>query len=135
RQGIPMPWEAGGTGSTNVGPAAPAGQAAPAPQQPTPVTATTAVSSNGMSGTAGGLPPLPRKPLNNSVISAEQAYRKRKGIAPLSDAEVECLKQGLPMPWEPGGQMPAMTNVEPAASAWAPSAPGVAGQGCSAGQA
>ena len=119
RQGVPMPWEAGGT------PVAAAVSAPAAPQPAQSVTASTAVSSNGMSGTAGGLPPLPRKPLNNSVISAEQAYRKRKGIAPLSDAEVECLKQGVPMPWEPGGQMPAMANVVPAAPASqaAPAAP------------
>src|SRR5207248_3133634 len=112
RQGVPMPWEAGGT---PVAAASSAPIPAAAPAQPASIAATTAVSSNGMSGTAGGLPPLPRKPLNNSVISAEQAYRKRKGIAALSDAEVECLKQGLPMPWEPGGQMPSMpANVAPA---------------------
>src|SRR5947207_13600381 len=116
RQGVPMPWEAGGT---PVAAASSAPTAATAPAQPAQsVTASTAVSSNGMSGTAGGLPPLPRKPLNNSVISAEQAYRKRKGIAALSDAEVECLKQGLPMPCEPGGHMPSMpANVAPAESA------------------
>src|SRR5438552_2591562 len=54
-------------------------------------------------GMLGGLPPLPRKPLNPSLIAAEQAYRKRKGLPLLSDADIEALKAGVPMPWEVGG--------------------------------
>src|SRR5437762_3436214 len=70
-------------------------------------------------GVLGGLPALPRKALNNSVISAEQAYRRKKGMPLLTDAEVECLKQGLPMPWEPGGATPDAAAV---AAASAPAA-------------
>src|SRR6185437_7782423 len=54
-------------------------------------------------GVLGHLPPWPRKPLNNSVIAMEQAYRQRKGLPGLNDAEVEALKAGVPMPWEGGG--------------------------------
>jgi cytochrome b6-f complex iron-sulfur subunit len=61
----------------------------------------------------GHLPPLPRKPLNNSVIAMEQAYRQRKGLPALTDAEVEALKAGVPMPWEAGG---AGASVAPASS-------------------
>lgn len=68
-------------------------------------------------GILGHLPPLPRKALNNSVIAMEQAYRQRKGLPLLSDAEVEALKAGVPMPWEAGGSAPA---AAPAASAPAP---------------
>jgi cytochrome b6-f complex iron-sulfur subunit len=51
----------------------------------------------------GHLPPLPRKALNNSVIGMEQAYRQRKGLPLLSDADIEALKAGQPMSWEEGG--------------------------------
>ncbi|HJT00523.1 MAG TPA: Rieske 2Fe-2S domain-containing protein [Terriglobales bacterium] len=61
----------------------------------------------------GHLPPLPRKPLNNSVIAMEQAYRQRKGLPALTDAEVEALKAGVPMPWEAGG---TGASVAPASS-------------------
>ena len=64
-------------------------------------------------GILGHLPPLPRKPLNNSVIAMEQAYRQRKGLPGLTDAEVEALKAGVPMPWEAGG---AGASTAPAAS-------------------
>ena len=53
-------------------------------------------------GILGHLPPLPRKALNNSVIGMEQAYRQRKGLPLLSDADIEALKAGEPMPWERG---------------------------------
>ena len=102
RQGVPMSWEAGGSGIAAAPAAATA--APPAPQAAAP--AAPAAPSTPMSNTAGGLSPLPRKALNNSVISAEQAYRKRKGMPQLNEAEIYCLKQGLPMPWEPGGVMP-----------------------------
>jgi cytochrome b6-f complex iron-sulfur subunit len=54
-------------------------------------------------GILGHLPPWPRQALNNSVIGMEQAYRKRKGLQLLTDADVEALKAGVPMPWEQGG--------------------------------
>src|SRR5271167_4665951 len=53
-------------------------------------------------GILGHLPPLPRKALNNSVIGMEQAYRQRKGLPLLSDADIEALKAGQPMSWESG---------------------------------
>jgi cytochrome b6-f complex iron-sulfur subunit len=124
KAGEPMPWEPGGD-PTKVA-AAPAGES-PASTQAAPQAAPQAaavVASAPMSNIQGGLPNLPRKALNNSVISAEQAYRMKKGLALLSDAEVECLKQGLPMPWEPGGKMPDMSAV--AAAAPAASAPAAA---------
>src|SRR5579872_4273655 len=53
-------------------------------------------------GVLGHLPPWPRKALNNSVIGMEQAYRQRKGLPLLSDADIEALKAGQPMAWESG---------------------------------
>lgn len=70
-------------------------------------------------GVLGHLPPLPRKPLNNSVIAMEQAYRQRKALPMLTDAEIEALKAGTPMPWEAGG---GGVSAAPAASAAAPQA-------------
>ena len=67
-------------------------------------------------GILGHLPPLPRKPLNNSVIAMEQAYRQRKGLPMLTEAEMEALKAGVPMPWEAGG---AGASAAPATSATA----------------
>ena len=43
----------------------------------------------------------------------EQAYRQRKGLPLLTDADIEALKAGQPMPWEEGGAAPA---CEPARS-------------------
>ena len=43
-------------------------------------------------GELGRLPGWPRKPLNNSVIAAEQAYRKRSGLPLISDADVAATK-------------------------------------------
>ena len=71
----------------------------------------------------GHLPPWPRKPLNNSVIAMEQAYRQRKGLPGLSDAEVEALKAGVPMPWEAGGAGGAAVPVAATASAAEAAAP------------
>jgi cytochrome b6-f complex iron-sulfur subunit len=76
-------------------------------------------------GILGHLPPLPRKALNNSVIAMEQAYRQRKGLALLTDAEVEALKAGVPMPWEEGGSGGAGAPA-PAAAAVAVAPPVVA---------
>jgi cytochrome b6-f complex iron-sulfur subunit len=53
-------------------------------------------------GVLGHLPPWPRKALNNSVIGMEQAYRGRKGLPLLNDADIEALKAGQPMAWESG---------------------------------
>jgi cytochrome b6-f complex iron-sulfur subunit len=118
KAGEPMPWEPGGDPS-KVAAAAPA---EPAAATPAPAAAAPAAASAPMSNIQGGLPNLPRKALNNSVIASEQVYRKKKGFAPLSDVEIECLKQGVPMPWEPGGKMPDMSAVQAAAPA-APAAP------------
>ena len=69
-------------------------------------------------GVLGHLPPWPRKALNNSVIAMEQAYRQRKGLPLLSDADIEALKVGQPMPWEAGGATPsAVAPAAPAATA------------------
>jgi cytochrome b6-f complex iron-sulfur subunit len=70
-----------------------------------------------VNGILGHLPPWPRKELNNSVIAMEQAYRQRKGLPMLTDAEIEALKAGQPMPWEAGGSAPV------AAAPAAPAAP------------
>jgi cytochrome b6-f complex iron-sulfur subunit len=67
------------------------------------------------SGVRGRLPAWPRKALNNSVISAEQAYRKRSSLPLLSDAEIEALKAGVPMSWEGGEGAPAPAAETPAA--------------------
>ena len=58
-------------------------------------------------GILGRLPPWPRKELNNSVIAMEQAYRQRKGLPLLSDADIAALKAGQPMAWESGDGAPA----------------------------
>jgi cytochrome b6-f complex iron-sulfur subunit len=69
-------------------------------------------------GELGRLPAWPRKPLNNSAIAAEQAYRKRSGLPLISDEDVEALKAGTPMSWEaPRGEAP------PAPAAAAPPPP------------
>jgi cytochrome b6-f complex iron-sulfur subunit len=79
------------------------------------------------SGVLGRLPKWPRNALNNSVIAAEQAYRKRSGLPALSDAEVEALKAGAQMSWEAGGGAAAPAAAAPAAApvetAPAPAAP------------
>ena len=75
-------------------------------------------------GTLGRLPPLPRAALNNSVIGMEQAYRQRKGLPLLTDADIEALKAGQPMPWEAGGvpAAPASASAPPAPAPAAPAA-------------
>jgi len=75
-------------------------------------------------GVLGHLPPLPRKPLNNSAIAMEQAYRQRKGLPVLTEAEMEALKAGVPMPWEAGGTGASTAAAAPSAAASAqPAAP------------
>jgi cytochrome b6-f complex iron-sulfur subunit len=68
-------------------------------------------------GILGHLPPLPRPALNNSVIGMEQAYRQRKGLQLLTDADIEALKAGQPMPWEVGGVEPRSASAPAAAPA------------------
>jgi cytochrome b6-f complex iron-sulfur subunit len=88
-----------------------------------------------ITGALGRLPAWPRKPLNNSVIAAEQAYRKRSGLPLLSDEEMNALRAGEQMPWErgegaaptppaaseaakpPEGERPPATTAAPAAPA------------------
>src|SRR6202521_3979191 len=72
-------------------------------------------------GVLGHLPPWPRNALNNSVIGMEQAYRQRKGLPLLTDADIEALKAGVPMCWEEGGSAPvAAAAAAPPAAATAP---------------
>jgi cytochrome b6-f complex iron-sulfur subunit len=84
-------------------------------------------------GILGHLPPLPRPALNNSVIGMEQAYRQRKGLQLLTDADIEALKAGQPMPWEVGGvtppaaSAPATPTTSPVAAAPAAAPPAAAG--------
>jgi len=75
-------------------------------------------------GVLGHLPPWPRKALNNSVIGMEQAYRQRKGLPLLSDADIEALKAGQPMTWESGdgGSAVAVSPAPPAVVASSPPA-------------
>jgi cytochrome b6-f complex iron-sulfur subunit len=65
-------------------------------------------------GILGHLPPWPRQALNNSVIAMEQAYRQRKGLTLLSDADIEALKAGQPMAWESGDGASASVAASPA---------------------
>jgi len=76
-------------------------------------------------GILGHLPPWPRKALNNSVIAMEQAYRQRKGLSLLSDADIEALKAGQPMSWESGdgGSAPLAASPALVAAATASSPP------------
>jgi cytochrome b6-f complex iron-sulfur subunit len=84
-------------------------------------------------GILGHLPPLPRPALNNSVIGMEQAYRQRKGLPLLSDADIEALKAGQPMSWEEGGvaapAAAASTPASVAAAAASAAAPPAAAAG------
>src|ERR671924_1419045 len=77
--------------------------------------------------TLGRLPKWPRQALNNSVIAAEQAYRKRSGLPLLTDADIEALRAGVPMSWEGAdGSSAAPAPPAPAAPASAPAAPAAA---------
>jgi len=75
-------------------------------------------------GVLGHLPPWPRKALNNSVIGMEQAYRQRKGLPMLTDADIEALKAGQPMAWESGdgASAPAAASSAPPVAPVAPPA-------------
>jgi cytochrome b6-f complex iron-sulfur subunit len=74
-------------------------------------------------GILGHLPPLPRKALNNSIIGMEQAYRQRKGLVLLSDADIEALKAGQPMAWEESGAGAGAASAATAPSLPSPVAP------------
>ena len=86
-------------------------------------------------GVLGRLPKWPRNALNNSVIAAEQAYRKRSGLPLLTDADMEALRAGVQMPWETGdggsapvaaapvAPTPATPTPTPTAATAAPAAP------------
>ncbi|MGA9965190.1 MAG: hypothetical protein WBQ10_08300, partial [Terriglobales bacterium] len=75
-------------------------------------------------GILGHLPPWPRKALNNSVIAMEQAYRQRKGLPVLSDADIEALKAGQQMAWESGnGGSASVAPSAPPVAAAAPAPP------------
>jgi cytochrome b6-f complex iron-sulfur subunit len=76
-------------------------------------------------GELGRLPAWPRKPLNNSVIAAEQAYRKRAGLPLISDEDVEALKAGQPMSFE-AGEVSRPAAPAPTAPAAAPASPAAA---------
>ncbi len=78
---------------------------------------------NKAGGVLGHLPPLPRAALNNSVIGMEQAYRQRKGLPLLTDADIEGLKAGVPMPWETGAASAPAAAAPAAPAAAAPAAP------------
>jgi cytochrome b6-f complex iron-sulfur subunit len=74
-------------------------------------------------GILGRLPPLPREALNNSVIGMEQAYRQRKGLPLLTDADIEALKAGQPMWWEEGGSGVSAAPASAPAAAVTPAPP------------
>ncbi len=82
-----------------------------------------------VNGLLGHLPPWPRKQLSNSLIAMEQACRKREGLPLLTDADIEALKAGRPMPWESGDAASAPVSTgsspspAPATTAAAPAAP------------
>jgi cytochrome b6-f complex iron-sulfur subunit len=65
-------------------------------------------------GVLGRLPAWPRKPLNVSVIAAEQAYRKRSGLPLLSEEDMAALRAGEPMGWERGDGAPSAAVAAPA---------------------
>jgi cytochrome b6-f complex iron-sulfur subunit len=73
-------------------------------------------------GELGRLPGWPRKPLNNSVIAAEQAYRKRSGLPLISDEDVAALTAGEPMSFERGAAPAAPAAAAPAAPVAVPPA-------------
>ena len=76
--------------------------------------------------TLGRLPKWPRKALNNSVIAAEQAYRKRSGLPLLTDEDIEALKSGVQMSWESGDGGHVSASAVPTAPAAAPPSPAAA---------
>jgi cytochrome b6-f complex iron-sulfur subunit len=69
------------------------------------------------SGVRGRLPVLPRNALNNSVIAAEQAYRRRSGLPLLTDEDIAALKAGEPMAWERNAAGGAPVVAAPASPA------------------
>jgi len=73
------------------------------------------MADDSVKGILGHLPPWPRAALNNSVIAMEQAYRQRKSLPLLSDADIEALKAGQPMSWESGDGAGSAPAAPPAA--------------------
>jgi cytochrome b6-f complex iron-sulfur subunit len=106
KAGEPMPWERGegAPAATASAPAAPPPSAAAAPAAPAAAApaSTGAVSAEVAAMMAGG------RKWSRSSIAAEQARRKRTGLAPLTDAEVAALL---------GEAAPAASPAVPAAPA------------------
>ena len=140
KAGEPMPWERGegapvAAASAPVAataapaPAATATATAPAPAAATPASAG-AVSPEVAAMMAGG------RKWSRSSIAAEQARRKRTGLAPLADAEVAALL-GEAAPAATPAAAPAAPAARPAAAAptarpaatGIPTAPAVAREG------
>ena len=68
------------------------------------------MADDSKNGILGHLPPLPRPALNNSVSGMGEGDRQRKGLTLLTDADIEALKAGQPMPcWfvRSSGERPA----------------------------
>jgi cytochrome b6-f complex iron-sulfur subunit len=88
KAGVQMPWESG-AGAPAPAAAAPVAPAAPPVATPAPLPAAVAASSNlspeVQQQVAAG------KKWSKSTIAAEQAKRKRTGVAPLNDAEISAL--------------------------------------------
>ena len=79
--------------------------------------------NNPAKGVRGRLPAWPRNALNNSVIAAEQAYRKRASLPLLTEADMEALRTGQPLWWEQENGTPPPAEAPAAPVAAAPAAP------------
>jgi cytochrome b6-f complex iron-sulfur subunit len=113
KAGVQMPWEsgAGAPAPAAAAPVAPVAAAAPPVATPAPPPAAVAASSNlspeVQQQVAAG------KKWSKSTIAAEQAKRKRTGVAPLNDAEISALL----------GEAAAPAAAAPVAAASATAAP------------
>jgi cytochrome b6-f complex iron-sulfur subunit len=113
KAGVQMPWEsgAGAPAPAAAAPVAPVAAAAPPVATPAPPPAAVAASSNlspeVQQQVAAG------KKWSKSTIAAEQAKRKRTGVAPLNDAEISALL----------GEAAAPAAAAPVAEASATAAP------------
>ena len=79
--------------------------------------------NNPAKGVRGRLPAWPRNALNNSVIAAEQAYRKRASLPLLTEADMEALRTGQPLWWEQENGTPPPAEAPAAPVAAAPALP------------
>jgi cytochrome b6-f complex iron-sulfur subunit len=79
--------------------------------------------NNPAKGVRGRLPAWPRNALSNSVIAAEQAYRKRSSLPLLTEADMEALRTGQPLWWEQENGTPPPAEAPAAPVAAAPAAP------------